>query len=78
MTPEAKLKALRAIDKLDRLGPSAVMELLTVGRKDKSGDFTEGAALSLPAARFIMKSIGVDVEVICYRPELQSAIIYIE
>ena len=37
---------LRAIDKLDRLGPDGVRALLGDGRKDDSGDFTEGAGLS--------------------------------
>ncbi|MEI9929514.1 MAG: histidine--tRNA ligase [Rhizomicrobium sp.] len=37
---------LRAIDKLDRLGPSGVRLLLGDGRKDESGDFTNGAKLS--------------------------------
>ena len=37
---------LRAIDKLDRLGPEGVRALLGEGRKDDSGDFTEGAGLS--------------------------------
>jgi histidyl-tRNA synthetase len=36
---------LRAIDKLDRLGPEGVRALLGDGRKDESGDFTEGARL---------------------------------
>ena len=36
---------LRAIDKLDRLGPEAVSLLLGPGRKDESGDFTKGAKL---------------------------------
>jgi histidyl-tRNA synthetase len=35
--------ALRAIDKLDRLGWDGVKQLLGEGRKDESGDFTEGA-----------------------------------
>ncbi len=35
--------ALRAIDKLDRIGRAGVTELLGKGRKDASGDFTEGA-----------------------------------
>ena len=34
---------LRAIDKLDRLGPDGVRALLGAGRKDESGDFTKGA-----------------------------------
>ena len=37
---------LRAIDKLDRLGSDGVRALLGDGRKDDSGDFTEGAGLS--------------------------------
>ncbi len=36
---------LRAIDKLDRLGPDGVRSLLGAGRKDDSGDFTDGAGL---------------------------------
>ncbi|MEO0669960.1 MAG: histidine--tRNA ligase [Pseudomonadota bacterium] len=36
---------LRAIDKLDRLGPEGVRALLGAGRKDESGDFTDGAGL---------------------------------
>jgi histidyl-tRNA synthetase len=41
-----RLLVLRAIDKLDRLGPEAVTLLLGPGRKDDSGDFTAGAGLS--------------------------------
>jgi len=37
---------LRAIDKLDRLGIGGVKELLGKGRKDSSGDYTDGANLS--------------------------------
>jgi histidyl-tRNA synthetase len=36
---------LRAIDKLDRLGAEGVRALLGAGRRDESGDFTEGAGL---------------------------------
>tara|TARA_B110000046_G_scaffold177135_1_gene203574 strand:- start:19 stop:1353 length:1335 start_codon:yes stop_codon:yes gene_type:complete len=43
---EQKLTALRALDKIDRLGWGEVKQLLGEGRKDKSGDFTEGANLS--------------------------------
>ncbi len=42
---EKRLSVLRAIDKLDRLGVDAVELLLGPGRKDDSGDFTEGAGL---------------------------------
>ena len=41
-----RLAVLRAIDKYDRLGISGVRALLGAGRKDESGDFTEGARLS--------------------------------
>ncbi|MCZ4258286.1 histidine--tRNA ligase [Sulfitobacter sp. G21635-S1] len=45
---------LRAIDKLDRLGPEGVRALLGEGRKDESGDFTGGAGLSDLQVRQIM------------------------
>src|SRR6186713_2144348 len=41
-----RLTVLRAIDKLDRLGPQGVRALLGEGRKDESGDFTKGAGLA--------------------------------
>ncbi len=41
-----RLIVLRAIDKLDRLGPSGVEALLGTGRRDESGDFTKGAGLA--------------------------------
>jgi len=37
--------AIRALDKIDRLGWEEVKKLLGKGRKDKSGDFTKGANL---------------------------------
>ena len=40
-----RLGVLRAIDKLDRLGPRAVAHLLGPGRRDESGDFTPGMGL---------------------------------
>jgi len=41
---------LRAVDKLDRLGVDAVRLLLSLGRRDASGDFTAGAELGDEAA----------------------------
>ena len=38
--------ALRAVDKLDRLGERGVRSLLGEGREDASGDFTKGAGLT--------------------------------
>lgn len=40
-----RLTVLRAMDKLDRLGEAGVRQLLGPGRKDESGDYTEGAKL---------------------------------
>ena len=42
---QQRLTALRALDKIDRLGWNGVKELLGEGRKDNSGDFTKGANL---------------------------------
>jgi histidyl-tRNA synthetase len=56
-----RLTVLRALDKLDRLGVSAVEELLGKGRKDESGDFTKGAQLSPP-------QIGAFAVFLTYRP----------
>lgn len=42
---KTRLTILRAVDKLDRLGEEGVALLLGAGRKDQSGDFTEGAGL---------------------------------
>src|SRR5579875_1237652 len=49
-----RLTVLRAIDKLDRLGPEGVRLLLGEGRKDESGDFTKGAGLPGEAAERVL------------------------
>jgi histidyl-tRNA synthetase len=49
-----RLTVLRAIDKLDRLGPEGVRALLGPGRKDESGDFTKGAGLDDEAAQRVL------------------------
>ena len=54
---EQKLTALRALDKIDRLGWDGVKQLLGEGRKDKSGDFTKGANLSLSNIEEIEKEL---------------------
>ena len=51
---EARGIVLRAIDKLDRLGEGGVRALLGAGRKDESGDFTQGAGLAEAQADVIM------------------------
>jgi histidyl-tRNA synthetase len=48
------LTVLRAIDKFDRLGFDGVLQLLTTGRKDESGDFTKGAGLTPAAAETVL------------------------
>lgn len=56
--PDAKAAergiVLRAIDKLDRLGLDGVRALLGEGRRDDSGDFTQGAGLGDAAADIVM------------------------
>jgi histidyl-tRNA synthetase len=54
---EQKLTVLRALDKIDRLGWNGVKQLLGEGRKDKSGDFTQGANLSSPIIDIIEKEL---------------------
>src|SRR2546423_2239645 len=49
-----RLTVLRAIDKLDRLGPDGVKLLLGAGRKDESGDFTKGAGLDDESATRVL------------------------
>ena len=49
-----KLGVLRAVDKLDRLGPDGVRLLLGAGRLDESGAFTKGAGLSAAAAERVL------------------------
>lgn len=62
---------LRAIDKLDRLGPEGVRALLGEGRKDESGDFTSGAGLSKEQAEIIANF--VEVSLIMFNPEEAKA-----
>jgi histidyl-tRNA synthetase len=49
-----KLAVLRAVDKLDRLGPDGVRLLLGEGRLDESGAFTKGAGLGAKAAEAVI------------------------
>ena len=50
---------LRALDKLDRLGPDGVRALLGTGRKDESGDYTKGAELTGDQITKVMTYINV-------------------
>ncbi len=47
--PNQRIIVLRALDKMDRLGPEGVTALLGEGREDESGDFTKGAGLKAGA-----------------------------
>ncbi len=49
-----RLTVLRAIDKIDRLGPEGVERLLGEGRKDDSGDYTRGADLKPDQIKTVM------------------------
>jgi len=48
---------LRALDKIDRLGWDEAKKLLGEGRKDKSGDYTEGANLSNEQIKIIESTL---------------------
>jgi histidyl-tRNA synthetase len=54
---------LRAIDKLDRLGYDGVEALFGQGRRDESGDFTEGAGLSRDQINALMRFVRAHLEV---------------
>ncbi len=64
---------LRAIDKLDRLGVEGVRALLRAGRKDESGDFTEGAGLREEAVTVLMKFVDAQEGVATKLSELVEA-----
>ncbi len=53
-----RLIILRALDKLDRLGPQGVADLLGEGRMDASGDFTRGAGLDRAAISKLLEFAG--------------------
>jgi histidyl-tRNA synthetase len=59
-----RLTVLRAIDKLDRLGPDGVRLLLGKGRKDESGDFTKGAGFDMDQVHEIMTLISSNPDVV--------------
>ena len=58
-TPGGGSTVLRAIDKLDRLGPEGVRALLGAGRKDESGDFTKGAGLDDAQADNVLRFLRI-------------------
>ncbi|NLH83431.1 MAG: histidine--tRNA ligase [Phyllobacteriaceae bacterium] len=52
-----RLTVLRAIDKLDKIGPEGVRDLLGAGRLDQSGDFTPGAGLTDVQIRDLLRFV---------------------
>jgi histidyl-tRNA synthetase len=52
-----RLTALRAIDKLDRLGIEGVRQLLGPGREDESGDYSKGAGLDANQAELVLSVV---------------------
>jgi histidyl-tRNA synthetase len=68
------LAVLRSIDKLDRMEPDDIYRLLTVGRKDQSGDVTKGAGLTSRQADNVMRFLGLSSVGDSYRrdPHLTS------
>ena len=59
-----RLRVMRSLDKLDRLERRGVEQLLGPGRKDESGDFTEGAGLDAEQIRHLLDyvTIAMDAE----------------
>jgi histidyl-tRNA synthetase len=55
---ERRLIALRAIDKVDRIGAVGISALLGPGRKDESGDFTKGAQLTPEQIEVLLWFVG--------------------
>jgi len=53
--PKQSLTILRSIDKFQNIGKKGVLELLTKGRLDSSGDFTKGANLKMNIAEEIFE-----------------------
>ena len=58
--PKQSLTILRSIDKFQTVGKKGVLELLTKGRLDKSGDFTKGANLKKEIAEEIFELLSAD------------------
>lgn len=74
-----RLDVLRCIDKLDRMSPFDVYLLMTIGRKDQSGAFTEGCGLSeYQALRMLEISLISKYPIISARITLALRILYPE
>ena len=60
--PGQRVKVFRAVDTYDRLGIDGVRERLGGGRKDQSGDLTEGAGLSDKQINALLDPMRRDVD----------------
>jgi len=58
---DRRLVVLRAVDKMDRLGAAGVRLLLGPGRRDESGDFTQGAGLGPEQIDFVLGVVHASV-----------------
>ncbi|HRK19516.1 MAG TPA: histidine--tRNA ligase, partial [Hyphomicrobiaceae bacterium] len=59
---QRRLGVLRAVDKMDKFGPEGVALLLGKGRKDESGDFTQGAGLDPKGIDTVLKFVGAGAQ----------------
>ncbi|MEQ1650776.1 MAG: histidine--tRNA ligase [Hyphomicrobiaceae bacterium] len=57
-----RLGVLRAIDKLDKFGADGVALLLGKGRKDESGDFTQGAGLDAKGIETVLTFVSAGAQ----------------
>jgi hypothetical protein len=79
MSDNLRLDVLRCIDKLDRMEPFDVYLLMTIGRKDKSGAFTEGCGLTeYQALRLLEICLMTKYPLIAARITLALRIVYPE
>ena len=65
---ELRMTVLRCIDKWDRLGEAGVIQLLTTGRKDDSGDVTVGAGLSQQTSKSLLDTLSLMRNFVPYLP----------
>jgi histidyl-tRNA synthetase len=67
-----RLTVLRAIDKLDKVGPEGVRDLLGKGRLDESGDFTKGAGLDEEAINQVIVFLHLSLGAVSISDDLLS------
>lgn len=60
--PDASTQVLRSIDKLDRVGPEGVKQLLGPGRRDESGAFIRGVGLSGAQVEVVMRYLSIKAD----------------